>query len=93
MALTEKIILVFTFCAALISCTPHDAPDLEKHELEFIMVDYNRKEVLMHDITDNSWVTIKYSYELFLMEWVQVCQIKGNPIYTFFKSNNNYYRL
>ena len=47
----------------------------------------------MHDITDNSWVTIKYSYELFLVEWVQVCQIKGNPIYTFLKSNNNYYRL
>ena len=89
----KKIILVFTFCATLVSCVPYDMPDLEKHELEFIMVDYSRKEILMHDITDNSWVTIKYSYELFRMEWVEVCQIKGSPIYTFFKSNNNYYRL
>ena len=89
----KTFISVFILCVSLTSCTPHDAPDLEKHELEFIMVDYSRKEVLMHDITDNSWVTIKYSYELFLMEWIQVCQIKGNPIYTFFKSNNNYYRL
>ncbi len=89
----KKIILVFTFCAALVSCVPYDIPDLEKHELEFIMVDYSRKEILMHDISDNSWVTIKYSYELFRMEWVQMCQIKGSPIYTFFKSNNNYYRL
>ena len=76
----KTLISVFVLCVSLTSCIPHDIPDLEKHELEFIMVDYSSKEVLMHDITDNSWVTIKYYYELFRMEWVQMCQIKGNPI-------------
>ena len=64
----KTLISVFVLCVSLTSCIPHDIPDLEKHELEFIMVDYSRKEILMHDITDNSWVTIKYSYELFRME-------------------------
>ena len=88
-----KTILIFIFSLFLLtSCIERDF-DVERHDLMFLMVDLQKKIVLMYDINEQSYVNITYSYGLFQMEWIEVCQIKGSPIFTFYKSNNNYYRL
>ena len=88
-----KTILIFILSLLLLtSCIERDV-DVERHELMLIMVDLQKKGVLMYDINEQSYVNITYSYGLFQMEWLQICQIKGNPTFFFYKSENNYYRL
>ena len=86
-----KHLIILLFIVLLASCVKQET--IEKHEVMFLMVNLPSKEVILYDITDDAYVSVAYSYTLFQMEWLQVCQIKGNPTFVFYKSENNYYRL
>ena len=86
-----KHLIILLFIVLLASCVKQET--IEKHEVMFLMVNIPSKEVFLYDITDNTYVFVDYSYTLFQMEWLQVCQLKGNPTFFFYKSENNYYRL
>lgn len=86
-----KHLVILLLLVLLTSCVKQET--IEKHEVMFLMVNIPSKEVFLYDITDNTYVSVNYSYTLFQMEWLQVCQIKGNPTFFFYKSGNNYYRL
>ena len=86
-----KHLVILLLLVLLTSCVKQET--IEKHEVMFLMVNIPSKKVFLYDITDNSYVPVAYSYNLFQMEWLQVCQIKGNPTFFFYKSENNYYRL
>lgn len=86
-----KHLVILLLLVLLTSCVKQET--IEKHEVMFLMVNIPSKEVFLYDITDNTYVSVNYSYTLFQMEWLQVCQIKGNPTFFFYKSANNYYRL
>ena len=83
--------VILLLLVLLTSCVKQET--IEKHEVMFLMVNIPSKEVFLYDITDNTYVSVNYSYTLFQMEWLQICQIKGNPTFFFYKSENNYYRL
>lgn len=87
-----KKILFILLLIILSSCTKQD-DYIEKHELILIEVLYKTKQIVMYDTTSNNNKLIDYSYELFQMSLLQLCQIKGNPIFTFWFNGNNYYRL
>ena len=86
-----KHLVILLLLVLLTSCVKQET--IEKHEVMLLMVDIPSKEVFLYDITDNSYMSVNYSYTLFQMEWLQICQIKGNPTFFFYKSENNYYRL
>ena len=86
-----KHLMILFFVVLLTSCVKQET--IEKHEVMFLMVNIPSKKVFLYDITDNSYVSVAYSYTLFQMEWLQICQIKGNPTFFFYKSETNYYRL
>lgn len=86
-----KHLFILLLPVLLTSCVKQET--IEKHEVMFLMVNMPSKEVFLYDITDNTYVFVDYSYTLFQMEWLQVCQLKGNPTFFFYKSENNYYRL
>ena len=86
-----KHLVILLLLVLLTSCVKQVT--IEKHEVMFLMVNIPSKEVFLYDITDNTYVSVNYSYTLFQMEWLQICQIKGNPTFFFYKSETNYYRL
>ena len=86
-----KHLVILLLLVLLTSCVKQET--IEKHEVMFLMVNIPSKEVFLYDITDNTYVSVNYSYTLFQMEWLQICQIKGSPTFFFYKSENNYYRL
>ena len=86
-----KHLVILLLLVLLTSCVKQET--IEKHEVMFLMVNIPSKEVFLYDITDNTYVSANYSYTLFQMEWLQICQIKGNPTFFFYKSETNYYRL
>ena len=86
-----KHLVISSLLVLLTSCVKQET--IEKHEVMFLMVNIPSKKVFLYDITDNSYVSVAYSYTLFQMEWLQICQIKGNPTFFFYKSETNYYRL
>ena len=86
-----KHLVILLLLVLLTSCVKQET--IEKHEVMFLMVNIPSKKVFLYDITDNSYVSVNYSYTLFQMEWLQICQIKGNPAFFFYKSETNYYRL
>ena len=86
-----KHLVILLLLVLLTSCVKQET--IEKHEVMLLMVDIPSKKVFLYDITDNSYVSVTYSYTLFQMEWLQICQIKGNPTFFFYKSETNYYRL
>lgn len=86
-----KHLVILSLLVLLTSCVKQET--IEKHEAMFLMVNIPSKEVFLYDITDNTYVSVAYSYTLFQMEWLQICQIKGNPTFFFYKSETNYYRL
>lgn len=86
-----KHLVILLLLVLLTSCVKQET--IEKHEVMFLMVNIPSKEVFLYDITDNTYVSVNYSYTLFQMEWLQVCQLKGSPTFFFYKSENNYYRL
>ena len=86
-----KHLFILLLPVLLTSCVKQET--IEKHEVMFLMVNMPSKEVFLYDITDNTYTFVDYSYTLFQMEWLQVCQLKGNPTFFFYKSENNYYRL
>ena len=86
-----KHLFILLLLVLLTSCVKQET--IEKHEVMFLMVNIPSKEVFLYDITDNTYTFVDYSYTLFQMEWLQVCQLKGNPTFFFYKSENNYYRL
>ena len=86
-----KHLVILSLLVLLTSCVKQET--IEKHEVMFLIVNIPSKEVFLYDITDNAYVSVNYSYTLFQMEWLQICQIKGNPTFFFYKSENNYYRL
>lgn len=86
-----KHLVILSLLVLLTSCVKQET--IEKNEVMFLMVNIPSKEVFLYDITDNTYVSVAYSYTLFQMEWLHICQIKGNPTFFFYKSENNYYRL
>ena len=86
-----KHLFILLLLVLLTSCVKQET--IEKHEVMFLMVNIPSKEVFLYDITDNTYVSVNYSYTLFQMEWLQICQIKGSPTFFFYKSETNYYRL
>ena len=86
-----KDLVILSLLVLLTSCVKQET--IEKHEVMFLMVNIPNKKVFLYDITDNTYVSVAYSYTLFQIEWLQICQIKGNPTFFFYKSETNYYRL
>ena len=86
-----KHLVILLLLVLLTSCVKQET--IEKHEVMFLTVNIPSKKVFLYDITDNTYVSVAYSYTLFQMEWLQICQIKGNPTFFFYKSETNYYRL
>lgn len=64
---------------------------VEKRYLIFLYVDEVERVVYMNDTSINEIVRIKYDAELFDMTFIEVCQIKGNPVFTFLYSDGCYY--
>ena len=74
----------------LSSCAP-DYP-VERHELMYIYADVTERVVYMNDLTIGEHVTIKYSYTLFQIEFIELLQIKGSPKFAFLYANGCYYK-
>ena len=74
----------------LSSCAP-DYP-VEQHELMYMCADATERVVCMNDLTKGEIVTIKYSYTLFQIEFIELLQIKGSPKFAFLYANGCYYR-
>ena len=74
----------------LSSCAP-DYP-VERHELMYMCADATERVVYMNDLTKGEIVTIKYSYTLFQIEFIELLQIKGRPKFSFLDENGCDYR-
>jgi len=86
-----KSVIIALIALSLCSCVNDYA--VERHELRFISANIVERVVYMNDLTSGDTVAIRYSYELFRIEFIELCQIKGSPLFTFLYSNGCYYRL
>lgn len=78
-----KHLVILLLLVLLTSCVKQET--IEKHEVMFLMVNIPNKEVFLYDITDNTYVSVNYSYTLFQMEWYRYVKLKGILLLSFIK--------
>ena len=83
------LFILLTLSAFLYLFVPNYKTEL--HELIYLYADKSKRLVYMNDTRMNEIVAIKYSPELFEMDFEEVCQISGNPVFTFLYSDGSYY--
>lgn len=83
------LFILLTLSALFYSCVP--TYPVERHELIYLYAEPAKRLVYMNDTRMNKMVAIKYSAELFEMDFIEVCQISGNPVFTFLYSEGSYY--
>ena len=89
MKLMSKLFTITIFSILLLSCQKE--LEVTKIELRLEYVDFYTKEVYMKDTKTMIGRVIKYDENLFQMTFVQLLQLRGHPVFTFYECDGLLY--
>ena len=84
-----KLLIISIFLILTFSCQKE--LEVTKIELRLEYVDFYTKEVYMKDTKTMIGRVIKYDENLFQMTFVQLLQLRGHPIFTFYECDGILY--
>lgn len=84
-----KLLIISIFLILTFSCQKE--LEVTKIELRLEYVDFYTKEVYMKDTKTMIGRVIKYDENLFQMTFVQLLQLRGHPIFTFYECDGLLY--
>ena len=84
-----KTLFITLMAITLFSCQKTD--EVTKLQLRLEYVEFETKTVLMSDVNNLTYREIHFDETLFQMTYVELLQLRGYPIFTFYECNGLLY--
>lgn len=84
-----KTLFITLIAITLFSCQKCD--EVNKVQLRLEYVEFETKTVLMSDVNNLTYREVHFDETLFQMTYVQLLQLRGRPIFTFYECDGLLY--